>query len=464
MSLHDLRGPARREFLKWSGVIAAAIGLERARYLEVLHGMGGYALAQAATSKTRKSIHLVAGSGGLANFVLAFPHPHVAKTANGNYAHHAPGSGVRANETDNEYYYTEGSPFQGKPKQMQMSAFLCNTNQTHRNDPVSVVTGGNSLIATCAAIQVETSAILPAIVVNNAAIYGAAQGAPSAASVPGAAQIVGLFDSAASKGLLAAARAGNATNVQTLHTAMTGLNAALRSPTAQRAQGGSKVAVQLLGQVLADKIRPTNAQLELYGYSTAVPPVQTMIESTAAALNAMGLGLTRMIAMPAFNNDPHGMFAGGDANALRTAVSIGKYFEGIVAHGNTIVDPDDPSKKLADTLIATVTGDTMKEPFQRSQWPDGTPNGASVMYVWGQQFVKKGWFGGFLNDETAMAFNPNTGQNVARGDAGAVTGAAAFSAAAAAVAYAVAAGEKRRIDNFTRGIAYDGLINVLAPQ
>lgn len=462
--LRNLHGPARREFLKWAGVIAAGLGLERARYLEVLHGMGGYALAQAATAKTRKSIHLVAGAGGLANFVLAFPHPRVAKTNNSNYAHHAPGTGTRATETDNELYYTEGSPFQGAPKQQQISAFLCNNNQAHRNDPISVVTGGNSLVATCAAIQAETSAILPAIVVNDASIYGAAQGAPSAASVPGAAQIVGLFDSASSRALLAAERAGNAQNASVLHTSMIGLNAARRSRTAERAFGGSKTAMDLLGKVLADRIRPTNAQLELYGYSNATAPVQNMIESTVAALNAMALGLTRMIAMPSFNNDPHGMFSGGDENARRTAQSIGRYFEGLVAHGGTIADPDDPSKKLSETLIVTVTGDTMKEPFIRNQWPDSSPGGSNVMYVWGQQFVKKGWFGGFFEDERPMAFNPTTGQNVARDAAGAVDGAAAFSAAAAAVAYAVAAGDKRRIDNFTRGVAYDGLVNVLSPQ
>ena len=463
--LKDLRGTARRDFLKLASVVAAALGIERARYFQVMHDLGGVALAQAASAKTRKSLHLVAGSGGLANFTLAFPHPHAAKTANTNYSLHAPGSGVLAPDTENPLYYVEGSPFQGKPKQMQMSAYLCNVNQTHRNDPISMVSGGNTIIASCAAIQADTPAILPAIVVNDPSIFGTAQGAPGVASVPNANAIVGLFDSAASRGLLAADKLGNAGNAAQLHTTLIALNRASRSKTAERAFRNSKTAVDLLGKVLADQIRPTAAQLALYGYSTAVPRVQVMIESTVATLNAMGLGLTRMMAMPAFNDDPHGMFGGGnDARARETAISIGKYFDGIVAHGSTITDPDDPSKKLSDTLIVTVTGDTMKEPFERTNWNDGTPGNSNVMYVWGQQFLKKGWFGGFLEGEEPMAFNPVTGANVARGTAGAVQGAAAFSSAAAAVTYAVAAGDKRRIDNFTRGVAYEGLVNVLSPQ
>ena len=462
--IENLRGVARRDFLRWVSVMAAGLGIERARYFEVLHGLGGNALAQSAATKTRKSIHLVAGSGGLANFTLAFPHPHAAKTANANYSLPAPGSGKLAPETDHPLYYVEGSPFQGKPKQQQISAFLCNTNQTHRNDPISVVGGGNTLIASCAAIQAETAAILPAIVVNNAAIFGTAEGAPGAATVPNANEIVGLFDSSASRGLLAMDKIGNADNMAQLHSALSALNRASRSKTTERAFRSSKTAVDLLGKVLADQIRPTPAQLALYGYSTAVPRVQTLIEATVAALNAMGLGLTRMLALPAFNDDPHGMFAGGDQRAMETAVSIGKYFDGIIAHGSTIADPDDPSKKLSDTLIMTVTGDTMKQPFDRDNWGDGTPGGSNVMYVWGQQFVKKGWFGGFHDGEQPMAFNPTTGENVARDAMGAVSGAAAFSAAASAVAFAVAGGDKRRIDNFTRGVAYDGLVNILSPQ
>ena len=36
--LKDLRGPGRREFLRWSATVAAVLGLERARFLDALSG------------------------------------------------------------------------------------------------------------------------------------------------------------------------------------------------------------------------------------------------------------------------------------------------------------------------------------------------------------------------------------------------------------------------------------------
>lgn len=463
----NLRGSARREFLKWAGAVAAGIGLERTRYFEVLHGLGGYALAQSASAKPRKSIHLIGGQGGLSNFTLAFPHIRVATNNNGNYAHFAPGSGRASAETDNPFYYVDGSPFQGKPKQLQMTAFLCGSDATHTPVPVSTLGGNaNTLIASCAAIQAETPSIVPAIYNNSVQgrggnLFGGAPGAPEAVSISNAAGIAGLFDSRASRGLLAIERAGNAQNVQTLHSALTGLTAASRSPTAKRAFTNSNLTMNLLAQVLGDKIRPTQAQLAMYGFAQAPPAVQDIINATASIINAMGLGLTRMLAIPAFNDDPHGMFSGGNARGTNVAAAIGRYFEGILAHGGTIADPDEPGRKLSETIIVTVTGDTMKQPFARGNWPDGAPGGSNVMYVWGQQYLKKGWFGGFLDSENPVGFNPNTGQN---GGDGAITRNDAFASASAAVLYAVAAGEKRRIDHLTRGIQYDGLVNQLTLQ
>lgn len=77
--LKNLRGPGRREFLKWSGTLAAVLGLDRARFLDALSGTAGTAMAdQAACTSTMRSVHLVAGNGGFAWFQLLFPHTDVA--------------------------------------------------------------------------------------------------------------------------------------------------------------------------------------------------------------------------------------------------------------------------------------------------------------------------------------------------------------------------------------------------
>ena len=82
--LSQLSGPRRREFLKWSATVAALLGLERSRFLDVLSSTSGSAMAdEGACSKTSKSVHLVAGNGGLAWFTQLFPYVNVAKAGGG---------------------------------------------------------------------------------------------------------------------------------------------------------------------------------------------------------------------------------------------------------------------------------------------------------------------------------------------------------------------------------------------
>ena len=99
--LKDLRGPGRRDFLRWSATVAAVLGLERSRFLNVMSDSAGVALAdQAACPTTMRSVHLVAGNGGLAWFTQLFPQVDVALNGGANAAFHALGKATMATGTD----------------------------------------------------------------------------------------------------------------------------------------------------------------------------------------------------------------------------------------------------------------------------------------------------------------------------------------------------------------------------
>ena len=88
--LKDLRGPGRRQFIKWSTAVAAAMGLDRARYLDVLNDTAGTAMADtAACSGTAKSVHIIGDNGGLAWFTQLFPYPDIAQAKNSSLAYYA---------------------------------------------------------------------------------------------------------------------------------------------------------------------------------------------------------------------------------------------------------------------------------------------------------------------------------------------------------------------------------------
>src|SRR6476659_3790761 len=110
--LKNLRGSSRRNFLKWSASAAAVLGLERARFLDALSGSAGVAMAdQAACGSTMRSVHLVAGNGGLAWFQLIWPHTQIAQSTNANFAFHAKGMATAAVGTDKPLMYAPQSPF-----------------------------------------------------------------------------------------------------------------------------------------------------------------------------------------------------------------------------------------------------------------------------------------------------------------------------------------------------------------
>jgi hypothetical protein len=457
--LKDLRGPSRREFLRWSGTLAAVIGLERARFLDALSGIGGSALADTAScASTNRSIHFVAGNGGFAHFTLVWPHVEQATVNNGQYSFQNPGSGQMAGtgqfpKTDKPWAFAAESPFQKLPGTRQMTAFMAGNNETHTSTPQSAATiaTGTGMIAAIAAIQQANPTLLPVIGINPI-VFGSAPGAPSVATVPNAAGLVGLFDSVASKTLLSTP--SNAALNEAYYKAFLGLNAAAGRASVAKGYEVGKVAANLLGQNLATQLKPTPADDAAYGINAGTPSaIAELAHGMCTALKAFKLGLTSSLIMPAFRDDPHGMFSNGTQEAQMSAQMLGKILDAFMTQAASMPDPACSSKSLADSVVLTAHGDTPKDPYNKDGWGDGTSQNSNMLYVFGNGYLKTGWLGQYKSG-SVTTFDPQTGNETQ-----ASTGSTA-TAAAAAAAYAVAKGDMRRVQDFYRGTPITGIVNI----
>lgn len=456
--LKELRGTSRRAFLRWSTTVAACLGLERAGLLDVLNNTAGTAAADTAQCNTTlRHIHVVDGNGGLSNWTLAFPIPAVVKGNSAQLSHYAIGKGVDAAGYDKPFAYGPDSPWQ-QNSTWKMSAFVGGQNETHTATPNSVMTlGGNTMIASAAAIQQANPTLLPVLTVGGIQ-FGTAPGAPAAAAVGAATQLVDLFNSQASRALLQGEV--NGPLAEAYYKAFLGLNAAAGKATVAKAYGTGKVSVNLLARNLATQLTPTAADLALFGVSDGTPGAVTdMSRAMITTLKAFSLGLTSMLVMRGFNNDPHGLFGGGDAQATAVGQAIGKMLDGLHALAKSLPDPGCSSKTLADALVFSVSGDTYKQPFARDGWGDGTPGNSNILYVMGAGHIKTGWFGEIANANTVRAWNLSTGDVDATANYADVRGQLGAAACAAAL-FAVAKGDMRRVQDFYAGPSIDGIVNL----
>jgi hypothetical protein len=454
--LKELRGPGRREFLRWSGTVAACLGLERARFLNVLGDTAGTAAADtAACATTNRHIHMMDGQGGLSNWTQIFPFMQVISSTNAQYSHYALGKGIPATGYDTPYMFAPDSPWQGTSK-WKVSAFVAGNNETHTATPTSAISlGANGMLAAAAAIQQANPTLLPVLTVGGIQ-FGTAAGAPAVAAVGAANQLVDLFNSAASKALLLAPENGGL--AEAYYKAFIGLNAAAGRTTIAKQYGVGKVSMNLLSKNLSSQLTPTAADLALFGVTSTTPSaVTSMSNSMITAVKAFSLGLTSMLVVRGLNDDPHGKFAGGDAQAQMTAQALGKMLNGLHDLAASKPDPSCSAKTLADSIVTSISGDTFKSPFNRDGWGDGTPMGSNVLYIQGAGQLKTGWYGDVVSNNQATGWDQATGQT-----SGAYTGRGAElgASAAAALLYAVSKGDSRRVGDFYNGKPIDGIVNL----
>jgi hypothetical protein len=441
--LKNLTGQSRRDFIKWSTVVAAALGLERSRFLDVMFDKAGAALAEdAQCMKTARHVHCLAGNGGLAWFTQVFPIPAVAKAGNAQFSFLGAPNQVTDAPTDYPSVWGPYSPAKTLSKKYQWSIFVEGTNQTHTAQPNSgLALGANGLLAACAAMQRAANPTLIPVMAVNPLQFGTANGAPAPATVANAGGLVDLFNSAASRTLLADPK--NAALSEAYYKAFLSLNAAASRQTAAKTYGTGKVAINLLGRNLADQLRPSATDDTRYGMNAGTPNnVREIGRSMITALKAFKLGLTSMLMIPAMRDDPHGAF-NNIGSSQNIAMLLGKIFDEFMKEAMETPDPACSGRSLLDNMVISVSGDTFKAPFNRAGWGDGTPANSNLMYVMGAGYLKTGWLGNIAPNVT-QAMDPNTGQLVAA--SGATLGAAA-GGAAAAIAYAVAKGDGQNVSS-----------------
>jgi hypothetical protein len=444
----------RRDLIKYSMFLGAALGLPRWKVFEVLEASGGKALAaEAACATTNRSVHIIAGDGGFSWFQLLWPHNDVAAAGNPGFAFHAPGEQTVVSGTDRTLTLGPEAPWKTLVPNRQVSAFMAGNNETHTQQPTSssAVATGTTLFAACSALQSANPTLVPVIAVDNAP-FGTATGAPRAARVGDADAIVDLFNSVASRAGGALANTSDAALFESSYKGFLAMHAAAGRPTTAKPFATGKVAANLLGKNLADQLRPTDADLVRYGITgTTASKITQIAKTLITTAKAFSMGLTSCVVLPAMRDDPHGAF--NDMGNLRMTTSgLGMALDAFM---NDLLAMDDPTcggTKIGENTVISIHGDTPKDPLDRGGWPDGTPGNSNWMYVLGAGYLRTGWFGGIMRDGTVKGFNPTTGAETNDG-----SGTTAMPASAA-VLFATARGDMRRVQDFYRGVDITGIV------
>lgn len=446
------RDVTRRALIKWTVAAGAALGVSRGKIIEILEKTAGKetAFAAAENSSTR-SVHLAAGNGGLSWFTLLFPQVDIATANDANLSYHKPGMGAMMPGTDRPYFVGPDTPWATLPAASQFTGFVAGRSQAHTSDPQTTVAtlGMNNIYAFATALQSSSPSVVPVIAVNGLTI-GTAPGAAAPTAVADATQVVGLFNSAASRagGLLSQSK--DATTYAVQYAAFAQLNKAAARSTQKTSYTTAVGAAGLLGTNLAAKLQITPADLMRYGVTTGTQNnVKAIANGLIVAVKAFQMGLTNCIVMPAMNDDPHGAFADGRINTIPGALKgiLDAFMTDLKATTDSVTN-----KVLSDDTVITITGDTPKDSVSHAggNWGDGTPGGSNLVFVYSAGHLKSGWFGGISRTGTVSGFN------AAGTTGGAFVAADTAKYALASIAYAIAKGDERAISPFANGVAISG--------
>jgi hypothetical protein len=169
-----------------------------------------------------------------------------------------------------------------------------------------------------------------------------------------------------------------------------------------------------MSPALQQDLTPSPAKLATWGINASTPQsLATLANNLLFCANAFRLGLVSTVVMPAFNDDPHGAFASGEAAPAARADALARVLDGFYAELALHSEPKSSTTgtplSLADNVVLVVSGDTPKSSFNRNGWPDGTAGGANLIYVRSNGYMKPGWFGRLSQQTGRTNFDPVTG-------------------------------------------------------
>lgn len=446
---HEL---TRRALIKWSVAAGAALGVSRSRVFEILEKTGGRGIAYAASeSPVARSVHLMAGNGGLAHFQLCWPQVDIANARNPNFAWHKIGMEQTVAGTARPLVVGPDTPWSNLSGERQVTCFTAGNNETHVNNATSTVTlNGNNIFAVASALQAAAPSVIPVVTIGGADA-GNAPGSARPANVGSGDGIVGLFNSAASRagGLLA--KTSDAQLYKAHYDAFIQLNRASNRSTTKSSYTTASGAAGFLGTNLAAKLQISAEDLTRYGIDgNTRGNVASIGRAFIVAVKAFKMGLMNSLVLPAFLDDPHGHFDSGDVNVVPPQVK--KVFDAFMADLTANAD-DNTMQSLADDTVITIHGDTPKDCRNRSGWPDGTAGNTNHIYVYSAGHLKSGWFGSVDRNGNVQGFGPD-------GKTAAYNSATTGKLATASIAYAIAKRDERAISQFANGIAISNIFGV----
>jgi hypothetical protein len=449
----EQRQLTRRALIKWSVAAGAALGVTRAKVFDILEGSADKDLAFAAADNAfTRSVHIVAGNGGLAWFTLLWPQVDVAMAGNANFAWHKPGMATLVPGTAKPLAIGPDTPWANLPAGRQVTAFTCGSNETHTNQPQSVVgLNGANIFAVASALQSANPSVIPAVTIGDVD-FGTAAGSARPANVNNGDGIVGLFNSAASRagGLLSVS--ADADLYKAHYDAFIQLNRAANRSTTKTAYTTAAGAAQFLGKNLAAQLQINPADLTRYGINgNTRANVAAIGRAFIVSVKAFKMGLTNSVTLPAMRDDPHGAFDGGDVNTI--PAQLKGVFDGFMADLVATTD-DNTLKSLADDTVITIHGDTTKNCLQKGGWPDGSPGNTNRVFVYSAGHLKSGNFGSIDRTGAVKGFD-------GKGADQTYNGANTAKIAMAAIAGAIAKRDLRAISTFTGN---QDLAGVLLPK
>jgi len=502
--LKGLRGDQRRRFLKMMGLACAGMGLERTELLNYLADQGGHRLAEASVSKSQRALMVSCGNGVYAWMQELWPHYEIAHRAVGSLATGGTSGGDPGyagsvaylysdamgwngdakfdgsygefftpagydftkpeDYADRPIFYSPHAPWRGNNGQpvRPVSAFMAGNDETHTPFPSSAnLVSGSSMSAVIGSIQAESSTAIIPVLGLDPLQFGDADGAPSVSTAPSADGIIGLFNSAASRFVLA--QSEDQKMFETYYKALVGLRRAAPRSTWQPNLQVAKGAARLIGLNFADALTATVEDQTLYGlFELDEESASNITSAQKAGLDAFGRVL--IVIAKAFKEglsngavvglspgptsdqqwtDPHVTFASTTTRRTGryTTYYLGKMLDAFYEDLSGTDAIMENGEKIADNTVFVTWGDTPHTPSIASGWPDATPSDCNWSYVMDpRENISQGWFGRVTGDSQnnntpVYGFNPVTGEDVLNQPA-TVTA----SAAGAAAAYAVANG------------------------
>jgi len=451
----------RRALIQWSLAAGAALGVSQSRVADILTRTAGRRTAEAAAAApTKRTVHIRAGQGALAWFTLLWPHNDIAAGAGNNPNTTWPFAQAntrRITGTGGALTVGPNTPFANNAPELQMTAIMAGRNETHTQNADSIIraASGNSLFALVSLLQESSPSVIPVITVDNMD-FGTAPGAPRAAVVPSGRDIVGLFNSAASRAgsLLDKAKTGHADLYRAHYETLAHLNRAANRTTQTDSYATARGAARFLGTNLAAQLQITPADEAAYGIdNTMRQEIRDIARTLIVTAKAFQMRLTSSVVLPALRDDPHTAFnnLNTGANSLQqTTAALKRVLDAFMLDLGNRTD-DLTGTKLSDDIVITIDGDTPKTPLDRTNWLDDTPGDSNWLYVFGGGKLKTGWFGGISRTGQVQGFDPATG--VSRAYEGDVQA----QAAVGAIAYAVTRGDKERVKDLVR-LDYSGLV------